>query len=141
MSADPFRLQRFVDAQASVWDHVKEELARGKKRTHWMWFVFPQLAALGHSPTAKFYGISGLEEAREYLEHPLLGVRLLECCDLLLKKKDVSAREVFGDVDAMKFRSSLTLFDAVARTPIFSACLARYFDGETDRLTMAALGP
>ena len=81
---DPFKLQRFVDAQAPVWEHVRAELGRARKRTHWMWFVFPQLAALGRSETARFYGISGVDEAKAYLKHPLLGPRLLECCAVLL---------------------------------------------------------
>src|SRR3954468_11999649 len=93
---DPFNLQRFVDAQALVWDDVRAELGRARKRTHWMWFLFPQLAALGRSPTATFYGITGADEAKAYLEHPLLGPRLLECCALLLRTTGVSAREVFG---------------------------------------------
>jgi uncharacterized protein (DUF1810 family) len=97
-----FNLQRFVDAQAPVWEDVRAELGRARKRTHWMWFVFPQLAALGRSSAAKFYGISGIDEARAYLEHPLLGPRLLECCDLLLRAKGVSAREVFGDGPASR---------------------------------------
>jgi uncharacterized protein (DUF1810 family) len=95
---DSFSLQRFVDAQAPVWDDVRAELARARKRTHWMWFVFPQLAALGRSATARFYGISGADEAKAYLQHPLLGPRLLECCALLLKTTGVSASEVFGRV-------------------------------------------
>jgi uncharacterized protein (DUF1810 family) len=135
-----FNLQRFVDAQAPVWEDVRAELGRARKRTHWMWFVFPQLAALGRSSAAKFYGISGIDEARAYLEHPLLGPRLLECCDLLLRAKGVSAREVFGDVDTMKLRSCLTLFEAAAReTPIFKECLDAYFGGERDPLTMQML--
>jgi uncharacterized protein (DUF1810 family) len=137
---DEFNLQRFVDAQAPVWDHVRAELGRASKRTHWMWFVFPQLAALGRSGTARFYGISGADEARAYLEHPLLGPRLLECCDLLLKATGVSAKEVFGDIDAMKLQSCLTLFRTVAsETPIFKECLDRYFAGERDPLTTQML--
>jgi uncharacterized protein (DUF1810 family) len=137
---DRFNLQRFVDAQAPVWDDVRAELEQAAKRTHWMWFVFPQLAALGRSSVAKFYGISGADEARAYLEHPLLGPRLLECCGVLLKLTGVSARQVFGDVDAMKLRSCLTLFDAVSSsTPIFKDCLDSYFGGERDSLTMHLL--
>ena len=137
---DPFNLQRFVDAQTPVWDDVRAELGHASKRTHWMWFVFPQLAALGRSGTAKFYGISGADEARAYLEHPLLGLRLLECCGVLLTAAEVSAREVFGDIDAMKLCSCLTLFEAVSSsTPIFKQCLDRYFDGERDPLTTQLL--
>jgi uncharacterized protein (DUF1810 family) len=137
---DPFNLQRFVHAQAPVWDDVRAELGRARKRTHWMWFVFPQLAALGRSETARFYGISGADEAKAYLEHPLLGPRLLECCALLLKITGVSAREVFGDIDAMKLRSCLTLFEGVApNAPIFRECLEGYFAGERDPLTQQML--
>jgi len=136
----PFHLQRFVDAQESVWDDVRAELAQGRKRSHWMWFVFPQLAALGRSGTAKFYGISGADEARAYLEHPLLGARLHECCALLLKVTGVSAEDVFGEIDAMKLRSCLTLFEAVSpQTPVFKECLDRYFAGECDERTKELL--
>jgi uncharacterized protein (DUF1810 family) len=137
---DPFNLQRFVDAQAPVWDDVRSELALAKKRTHWMWFVFPQLAALGRSSTARLYGISGEKEARAYLDHAVLGARLLECCDVLLKAGEVSAAAVFGDIDAVKLRSCLTLFDAVSSsTSIFKECLDRYFAGEPDPLTTELL--
>lgn len=140
MDADPHRLQRFVDAQAAVWDDVQGELQRGRKQSHWMWFVLPQLASLGRSATAKFYGIAGAGEARAYLAHPVLGPRLLACCELLMQVKDASARDVFGEVDAMKLRSSLTLFDAVAPgEAIFGACLDRYFAGQRDPLTLADL--
>lgn len=135
-----FDLQRFVEAQAPVWDDVRAELRQARKRSHWMWFVFPQLAALGRSGTAKFYGLSGADEARAYLEHPLLGARLHECCALLLQARDVSARDIFGEIDAMKLRSCLTLFEAVApQTPIFAQCLDRYFAGERDPLTRGLL--
>lgn len=135
-----FDLQRFLDAQAPVWDDVRSELDQARKRSHWMWFVFPQLAALGRSGTARFYGISGAEEARAYLEHPVLGARLQECCALLCKATGVTARDIFGETDAMKLRSCLTLFEAVSpQTPIFKECLDRYFDGERDRLTTELL--
>ena len=133
-------LQRIVDAQAPVWDEVRSELQQARKRTHWMWFVFPQLAGLGRSGTARFYGIRGAEEASAYLAHPLLGARLRECCELLLNAPGVSAQDVFGAVDAMKLRSCLTLFDAVSpQTLVFQQCLDRYFDGERDPLTLELL--
>lgn len=136
----PFNLQRFLDAQAPSWDDVRAELGQARKRSHWMWFVFPQLAALGRSGTARFYGISGAGEARAYLEHPVLGARLHECCVLLLKATGVSAQDIFGEVDAMKLRSCLTLFEAVSpQTAVFKECLDRYFAGERDPLTMALL--
>ncbi len=135
-----FALQRFVDAQTPVWGDVLAELAQARKRSHWMWFVFPQLAALGCSGTAKFYGISGAEEARAYLAHPVLGARLQECCALLLQAKGVSAQDIFGEIDAMKLRSCLTLFEAVSpQAPIFRQCLDRYFAGERDALTSELL--
>lgn len=137
---DPFHLQRFVDAQAAVWDQVQRELRAGRKTTHWIWFIFPQLADLGRSHTARFYGISGAEEARAFLAHPLLGPRLLEACQLLLRVTDASAREVLGEVDAMKVRSCLTLFDAVApQQAAFRQCLDRFYAGETDPLTTSLL--
>jgi len=123
-----------------VWNDVQAELSAGRKRSHWMWFVFPQLASLGRSSTAKFYGLAGADEARAYLAHPLLGPRLLESCDLLLKVRDATAVEVFGDTDAMKLRSCLTLFSSVApEVPVFRACLDRYFDGAGDPLTAGLL--
>lgn len=139
---DPFRLQRFADAQAPVWDEVKVELLAGRKRTHWMWFVFPQLAPLGRSSTARFYGIASLDEARAYLQHPVLGPRMLQCCELLMQVRNRSAAEIFGDVDAMKLRSCLTLFEAAApECGSFAACLQKYFGGERDPLTLELLAP
>ncbi|MCC2632996.1 MAG: hypothetical protein K0S48_882 [Ramlibacter sp.] len=140
MSPDPFQLERFVQAQAPVWDDVQAELRAGSKRTHWMWFVFPQLADLGRSATARHYGISGVAEARAYLAHAVLGPRLAACCELLLRVEGRSAVEIFGAVDAMKLRSCLTLFDAVAPgCPAFASCLAKYFEGQRDPLTIGLL--
>lgn len=140
MAADPFNLERFVAAQSPVWTEVCEELRQGRKRTHWMWFVFPQLKSLGRSETARFYGLANADEARAYLAHPLLRQRLLACCDSLLALEGMAAREILGEVDAVKLRSCLTLFDAVApEEPRFHACLLRYFDGERDSLTLSAL--
>ena len=134
---DAFNLQRFVDAQAPVWDQVRAELTQAHKRTHWMWFVFPQLAALGRSGTAKFYGISGADEARAYLEHPVLGTRLLESCELLLNAPQVSAIDIFGDIDAMKLRSSMTLFQLAAPDDhVFARVIDRFFDGAQDAETL-----
>ena len=140
MSPDPFQLERFVQAQAPVWDDVQAELRAGRKRTHWMWFMFPQLAALGRSATARHYGIAGPEEARAYLAHSVLGPRLVACCDLLMRVDDRPAVEIFGAVDAMKLRSCLTLFDAVAPgSRAFAECLAKYFEGQRDPLTIGLL--
>ena len=133
-------LDRFVAAQAPVWEQVLSELRAGRKTTHWMWFVFPQLASLGRSSTAKFYGLRGLEEARAYMAHPVLGPRLVECCELLTAVQSRDAVDIFGEVDAMKLRSCLTLFEAAApEQPVFRACRLQYFGGEPDPLTAEAL--
>ena len=138
---DPFNLVRFLEAQAPVYDAVQAELRAGRKRSHWMWFVFPQLAGLGSSPTAKFYGISGLPEAVAYLGHPLLGQRLLACTEAVLAVQDRSLRAIFGSPDDLKFRSAMTLFGAAALssdTP-FRHALDRYCAGEPDPRTLALL--
>lgn len=137
MVHDAFNLKRFVDAQEPVFDKVLTELERGRKRTHWMWFVFPQLAALGASDMAKHFGIHSLEEARAYLHHPLLGARLRQCCSLLLQVQGRTAHEIFGSPDDLKLRSCLTLFELAApEEPLFAQCLDRYYAGERDELTL-----
>jgi uncharacterized protein (DUF1810 family) len=137
---DPFTLQRFVDAQAPVYAQVLAELRAGSKRSHWMWFIFPQIAGLGRSETARYFAISSREEAAAYLAHPTLGPRLRECCRLTTLVEGRSAREIFGTPDDMKFRSSLTLFAAVAPDDaIFTEALQKFFSGEADRLTLACL--
>src|SRR5512140_2640535 len=110
MSDDPFALERFVEAQTGVYPSVVEELGRGRKAGHWMWFIFPQLAGLGFSAMSQTYGLSGLEEARAYLAHPVLGPRLWECAALVLSAPTRDARAIFGEIDATKLRSSMTLF-------------------------------
>jgi uncharacterized protein (DUF1810 family) len=130
-------LERFVTAQEGVMDRVRAELRRGRKASHWMWFVFPQVAGLGSSPTARHYAISGLDEARAYLAHPVLGPRLVECAELAAAVPQGSAQEVFGYPDDLKLRSSMTLFARAAPdTPAFGAVLDRYFDGEPDPRTL-----
>lgn len=137
---DPYRLQRFVDAQDAVYLDVVEELRGGRKRSHWMWFVFPQIAGLGHSAMAREYAISGLDEARAYLAHPVLGARLKECTRLVNAVEGRSAGEIFGYPDDMKFRSSMTLFArAAADNTAFVAALSKYFAGEEDAATVARL--
>jgi uncharacterized protein (DUF1810 family) len=138
---DPFNLARFLEAQALVYDTVRDELRAGRKRSHWMWFIFPQLAGLGSSPTAKFYGISGLPEATAYLAHPVLGQRLLACTEAVLAVQDRSLHAIFGSPDDMKFRSSMTLFGEAAGasdTP-FRDAVGRYCAGEPDPRTLALL--
>ena len=131
-------LQRFVSAQDPVFAQVNAELTRGAKRSHWMWFVFPQLRDLGRSPMAERYGIASLAEARAYWEHPVLGPRLRECVDLLLRIEGRTAHQIFGSPDDLKLRSSLTLFErAVPEEPVFGRALERYFAGERDPLTLA----
>jgi uncharacterized protein (DUF1810 family) len=139
--ADRFHLDRFVEAQAPVIETVLQELESGRKRTHWMWFVFPQLAALGRSPTAKFYGITSADEARAYLAHTLLGPRLRECTQAVLDASAPSLHALFGSPDDMKFRSCMTLFDAVdADEPrLFRTALDRWCGGSADEHTLALL--
>jgi uncharacterized protein (DUF1810 family) len=142
MAADPFDLQRFVDAQDPVFDQVLRELREGRKRTHWMWFVFPQLAALGRSATARRFGIASIEEARAYAAHPVLGPRLREACAVLLRLQGPSAHEIFGEPDVFKLRSCLTLFaQAAPQEAVFHQCLQRYYGGEPDALTLQLLAP
>ena len=137
---DPFNLQRFVDAQAPVYAEVLDELGAGAKTTHWMWFVFPQLKELGKSPLAKKYGIASLAEALAYLEHPLLGQRLLECTERMLALQGKTALEILGNPDDLKFRSCMTLFMAAKPAlPIWDAALRKYFGGKGDAATVALL--
>ena len=137
---DPFNLDRFVTAQASCYDRVLAELRRGHKSSHWMWFIFPQIAGLGRSPTAQFYALASLDEARAYLDHPVLGPRLVECTAAATAVPDGSAYDIFGGVDEMKFRSSMTLFVvASSGEPAFPAALDRFFQGKWDPLTLEKL--
>ena len=135
-----FDLQRFVDAQAGVYDNVVDELRSGRKRSHWMWFVFPQLRGLGSSPTAQHFGIESLAEARAYLAHELLGPRLRECVQLVNQIADRSASQIFGWPDDLKLRSSMTLFArATDDDQDFRALLEKFYDGEEDDQTVARL--
>ncbi|MFI5844268.1 DUF1810 domain-containing protein [Catenuloplanes sp. NPDC051500] len=135
-------LQRFVDAQEDVHDRALAELRAGEKRSHWMWFVFPQLAGLGRSEMAQRYAISSLDEARAYLDHPVLGARLRECTRAVLDAAPRSAEQIFGGIDAVKLRSSMTLFARAAGPDetLFADVLAAYFDGAADPLTTQKLG-
>jgi uncharacterized protein (DUF1810 family) len=138
---DPHDLQRFVAAQSAVYADALRELRAGRKRSHWMWFVFPQLAGLGRSLTAERYAIAGIDEARAYLAHPVLGKRLRECVDALLALRDRSAYQVLGSPDDLKLRSSMTLFaQAAGPGSVFDEVLERYYAGEPDPLTLRLLG-
>lgn len=133
-------MQRFVDAQAPVYDAALSELKAGRKRTHWMWFVFPQLGALGRSPTARFYGIENLDEARAYWAHPVLGPRLRQCVQAVLDVQGRTAHEIFGSPDDLKFCSCLTLFERAAPGErCFAEALDRYQSGRRDAATLAMI--
>lgn len=137
---DLYRLQRFVEAQERVIDDVRCELQAGRKRTHWMWFVFPQIQGLGHSPMAERFAISSLREAEAYLAHPILGARLRECTQLVNNIEGRSISDIFGYPDDMKFRSSMTLFArAKADSKVFQEALRKYFDDEEDSATIERL--
>jgi uncharacterized protein (DUF1810 family) len=136
---DPFQLQRFVDAQESVFEIALLELQSGRKHSHWIWFIFPQLAELGRSPTSQFYGIRTLHEARAYLAHPVLGERYRQCVEAVLAwagKRD--AAEIFGELDAMKLRSSLTLFEVASGDARLAETLKAFFGGP-DEATLQIL--
>jgi uncharacterized protein (DUF1810 family) len=138
--ADPFNLERFVDAQAPVYDRVRRELAAGRKETHWMWVIFPQIEGLGHSATSIRFAIGSIDEAKAYLAHAVLGPRLKECAGLTLDVEGRTARDIFGPVDEMKFRSSMTLFaKAAPEEDVFQRCLNKYFAGEPDPATLARI--
>ena len=138
MSADPFDLARFVEAQAPVYENALAELRAGRKRSHWMWFIFPQIRGLGISPTAQYYALSGLEEARAYLAHPVLGPRLLACTAAVTAHHGTPVSRIFGAPDDLKFRSSMTLFELAADGPSeFSRALDALCAGERDKITRA----
>ncbi len=138
--SDRFDLDRFTQAQAPVLAHVQQELRAGQKRSHWMWFVFPQLAGLGHSPTARHYAIASRAEAQAYLAHPILGPRLVECTALVNAVEGRTVHQVFGSPDDLKFHSCVTLFAATDPDQVvFKAALDRYFGGQPDRATLDLL--
>lgn len=138
---DPHNLERFVSAQNGVYEQALGEIRAGWKRSHWMWFVFPQIAGLGQSRTARLYAIGSLDEARAYLRHPVLGRRLVECAEALLALASRSASEIFGYPDDLKLRSSMTLFELANRQqPVFGAVIDRYFEGRRDDKTIRLAG-
>jgi uncharacterized protein (DUF1810 family) len=133
-------LGRFVEAQAPVYARALAELTAGRKQSHWMWFIFPQISGLGKSPMAQHYAIHSLDEARNYLAHPLLGARLKECTGAVMDVEGRSAHEIFDTPDDLKFRSCMTLFaHAAPDEPLFRAALEKYFDGAEDALTLQKL--
>lgn len=138
--ANEHDLSRFIEAQASVIDQVRRELAAGQKRSHWMWFIFPQIKGLGHSSTAQYYALVSLAEANVYLNHPVLGQRLLDCTDLVNRVEGRSVHQIFGSPDDLKFHSSMTLFtQADPSASMFHTALDKYFGGALDRGTMDRL--
>lgn len=139
MTQDFFNLNRFVEAQEKIYATALRELQRGQKRSHWMWYIFPQLKHLGVSYNSKFYGLSGVDEATVYWQHPVLGQRLREVCEAILALSTNDAEEVFGGIDSMKLRSSMTLFDRIAPNDIFARVLDKYFEGERDMRTIGII--
>ena len=138
--SDRYGLQRFVDAQAGVFEQVCSELRAGRKRSHWMWFIFPQIKGLGSSPMATRFAISSLAEARAYLDHAVLGPRLRECCEIVVGVAGRSVDEIFGYPDDLKFHSSITLFaKAAVENRVFLDALEKYFGGKLDRATVERL--
>ena len=136
-------LQKFIDAQESVLEQVEKELVEGKKMSHWMWFIFPQLQGLGQSETSHYYGLVDLEEAKNYINHPLLGPRLIKCVNIMLKHKTDKPAEILGELDALKFKSCLTLFCLASMgtnfQAVFELALNKYFNGKKDTKTLNLL--
>ena len=145
MTDDAFNLARFIEAQQEIYTDVVQELQKGKKRLHWMWFIFPQMLGLSHSETGRFYAIRTLAEAIAYLQHPILGQRLMECCTIILTHQQRSAVHIFGPTDAAKLKSSMSLFYYAAEqidhpsAHVFKQVLAHYFNAELDARTLAIL--
>jgi len=140
MTADSHNLNRFISAQSNIYSQVITELKNGHKKSHWMWFVFPQIDGLGHSEIAKEYAITNEEEAIAYLNHPTLGKRLIECSEILLTIKNCSASDIFGYPDDLKLKSSMTLFASVINThPVFSQIIDQYFAGKKDAKTLSIM--
>ena len=140
LAPDPYNLDRFVEAQSSVFEHVRQEFRAGMKMGHWMWFIFPQIRGLGRSPISIEFAISSRQEATAYLQHPILGPRLKECTQLVLQIQGRSVEQIFGSPDDLKFRSSMTLFAQVSPDDdIFVKALQKYFGGKPDQLTLDRL--
>ena len=139
--SDPYDLNRFINAQEGVYDRALAELRSGLKRSHWMWYIFPQIDGLGHSPTTRLYSIKSLEEARQYLAHPVLGARLVECAEAVMAVQGQSASDIFGHPDDWKLQSSMTLFEFVAGPgSVFEHVLDKYYGGKRDSRTLQIVG-
>ena len=139
--SDPYRLSRFVEAQRGVYAGALAEIRAGRKRSHWMWYIFPQIAGLGSSPMAEKYAIQSVAEAKAYLVHPVLGTRLIECCEAAVAVEGRTAHEIFGSPDDLKLRSSATLFAKVSPAgSVFERLLAKYYEGDRDERTLRLLG-
>ena len=136
-----YNLKRFIEAQEGVYPVALRELREGRKRSHWMWYIFPQLKHLGHSYNAKYYGLSGVDEAAAYLAEPVLGQRLREVSTAILNLPTNDAHEVFGGIDSLKLRSSMTLFDLVSPNDVFARVLDKYFNGQRDNRTLTIIKP
>ncbi|MBO1924000.1 DUF1810 domain-containing protein [Thiomicrorhabdus sp. 6S3-12] len=139
LSDDPYKLQRFIDGQSQVYDTVLSELHAGHKQTHWMWFIFPQLDGLGSRPWTVFYSIKSIGEARAYLEHPLLGERLIKCTETVMQHRTKSLLEIFGKPDNRKFCSCMTLFAAVSDKPVFQQAIDSFCNGQADENSLALI--
>lgn len=133
---DTYNVDRFLDGQRFGYEYALNEIRNGKKEGHWIWYVFPQMKGLGHSPNSLYYGISGKEEAKAFLEHPILGKRLREITEALLSLEEKDIQNVMPSVDCMKLRSSMTLFDLVSPNDVFVKVLEKYYDGQRDPLTL-----
>ena len=139
--SDPYDLNRFISAQEGVYDRALNELRGGLKRSHWMWYIFPQIEGLGNSPTTRQYSIKSLEEARQYLAHPVLGARLVECAEAVLAVQGQSASDIFGHPDDWKLQSSMTLFKLVSGPrSVFESVLDKYYQGKQDSRTLQIVG-
>jgi uncharacterized protein (DUF1810 family) len=139
--SDPYELNRFISAQEGVYDRALAELRSGLKRSHWMWYIFPQIDGLGNSPTTRLYSIKSLEEARQYLAHPVLGARLIECAEAVMAVQGQSAADIFGHPDDWKLQSSMTLFELAAGPgSVFERVLDKYYAGKRDSRTLQIVG-
>lgn len=135
-----FNLNRFVEAQENTYPLALTEVKNGHKRSHWMWYIFPQLKHLGYSYNSRFYGLDGVDEAKKYLNHPILGFRLREIVEATLQLQEVNPIQVFGNIDALKLRSSMTLFDVVSPGDVFAQVLNKFFSSERDNKTLKLIG-